>query len=190
VTTGGPVNLPFCQTGSPPKAVTDNFNTPTFNPYWTAMNAVDTNSHAVISMQGGNAGDLFLKATTDISAECALTVDLVAANGGEQRFRLNSSATMSFARIKYANQVLSFANATDSPQVATPLTLAFVSHGGQLYAAYRTNATWTRFDQSTPIAAATTSMYVGMTEENGGNGDSGTWDNFNLTQLSLMDIGL
>ena len=31
---------------------------------------------------------------------------------------------------------------------------------------------------------------VGMTEENGGNGDSGSWDNFNLTQLSLMDIGL
>ena len=68
--------------------------------------------------------------------------------------------------------------------------MAYVSHGGQLYAAYKTSGTWTRFDQSMPISGATASVAVGMTEENGGNGDSGSWDNFNLTQLSLMDIGL
>ena len=162
----------------------------TFSAEWTPVNAADNGMVAVLSKQGMSDATLFLKSTTNISTDCALTVDLVEANNGEQRFRLNTSPTMTWQRIRYANQVLSFANATDSPQINVPMTLAFVSHGGQLYAAYKSNGAWTRFDHSVPLTATTTGVYVGMTQEAGGNGDNSSWDNFNLTKLSLMDIGL
>ncbi len=143
---------------------------------------------------------LALKSTTNLfTTDCAITVELFAETGGEQRVHINPSGNVPAQRVKYFHPgggmgVLTFASAANSLPVNPPMTIALIAHNGTLYAAYKAGATPTAW-VLVPGGGVTESAEYGnagiqLSEENGANGNSGTFRDYDITSVSLADVGL
>jgi hypothetical protein len=145
----------------------------------------------LVSVQMGNkASGFFVKPMTDATTGCALTVR-VTATGGSPTFNLRNSMT-NRVDITDANGALTFNGGSPSTQLPLPqFTLAYVSNNGTLYAGYEVGTTWTLLPGAVDIGTAPwLSMVNVVMVVQGGTGDTSTFDNFNVTQVSLADLGL
>jgi hypothetical protein len=164
---------------------------------WTPSGqGVTTNGGGTtLAMQGMTQASLTLNLTVDLySMDCALTVDIQAQTGGEQRLHFNPMGTAG-DRVKFyapggGPRVLAFTNGMDSMPVAAPFTIALVSRNHTLYAGYKKGANWTLLNGTIAAGTGYDATTILLTEENGANGNSGTFKNFNTTKVSLMDLGI